>query len=170
MSIIYRRASLEMLDWLVSSRIEVLRAANQLGDDVDMRKVAETSRRYYQEALANSSHVGLLAFDGDAFVGAGGISFYKVMPTYHNPSGKKAYIMNMYVRPEYRRQGIALRMLDMLVTEARDRGITQISLEATDAGRPLYAHYGFVPMEHEMELPEGQTVSDEHGSAYEPSM
>lgn len=28
--------------------------------------------------------------------GAGGVSFFQVLPTYHNPSGKKAYIMNMY--------------------------------------------------------------------------
>ncbi len=32
-----------------------------------------------------------------ALIGAGGISYYRVMPTYHNPSGNKAYIMNMYV-------------------------------------------------------------------------
>ena len=45
-------------------------------------------------------------FDGSRFVGTGGVSFFQVMPTYHNPSGKKAYIMNMYTIPEYRRNGI----------------------------------------------------------------
>lgn len=75
------------------------------------------------------------------------------MPTYHNPSGRKAYIMNMYTRPEYRRRGIAYHTLDLLVKEIRRRGITSISLEATDMGRPLYEKYGFLPMEHEMELP-----------------
>lgn len=74
------------------------------------------------------------------------------MPTYHNPSGRKAYIMNMYTRPEYRRRGIAYHTLDLLVKEIRRRGITSISLEATDMGRPLYEKYGFLPMEHEMEL------------------
>ena len=75
------------------------------------------------------------------------------MPTFHNPSGCKAYIMNMYTRPEYRRRGIAYHTLDLLVKEIRRRGITSISLEATDMGRPLYEKYGFLPMEHEMELP-----------------
>ncbi len=80
------------------------------------------------------------------------MSFYQVMPTYHNPSGKKAYIMNMYTAPEYRRQGIAFRMLDVLIEEARKKGISQIALEATEMGRPLYEKYGFVPMKDEMEL------------------
>ena len=75
------------------------------------------------------------------------------MPTYHNESGKKAYIMNMFTDPNYRRKGIAFRTLDLLVKEAKSRGIDAISLEATDMGRPLYEKYGFVKMNDEMELP-----------------
>ena len=44
--------------------------------------------------------------------------------------------------------------LDRLVREAEGRGVTAVSLEATDMGRPLYEAYGFVAMENEMELPE----------------
>lgn len=33
-----------------------------------------------------------------------------------------------------------------------ERGISQISLEATDMGIPLYEKYGFVAMKDEMEL------------------
>ena len=152
MNIIFQRASLEQLDLLVKTRVEVLRAANLLDNGADMSEVEAASRAYYREALSDGSHTGYLAFDGEDFVGAGGVSYYRVMPTYHNPTGRKAYIMNMYVRPDYRRRGIATRMLDLLVADARQRGIQCISLEATDAGRPIYAKYGFVPMEHEMEL------------------
>ena len=91
-------------------------------------------------------------YDNETFIGAGGVSFYQVMPTYHNPTGKKAYIMNMYTVSEYRRQGIAFHTLDLLVKDAREQGVSQIALEATDMGRPLYEKYGFVKMEDEMEL------------------
>lgn len=94
-----------------------------------------------------------LIFDEDTFVGAGGISYFQVMPTYHNPIGKKAYIMNMYTNPHYRRQGIALKTLELLVADAKEKGIMAISLEATDMGRPLYEKYGFIKMNDEMELP-----------------
>ena len=91
-------------------------------------------------------------YDNETFIGAGGVSFYQVMPTYHNPTGKKAYIMNMYTASEYRRQGIAFHTLDLLVKDAREQGVSQIALEATDRGRSLYEKYGFVKMEDEMEL------------------
>ena len=93
-----------------------------------------------------------LVYDNETFIGAGGVSFYKVMPTYHNPTGKKAYIMNMYTASAYRRQGIAFHTLDLLVKYVRKQGISQIALEATEMGRPLYEKYGFVKMEDEMEL------------------
>lgn len=152
MNIIFKKADIDQLDLLVKTRVEVLQAANLLGDDADMSEVEAASLQYYREALLDGSHTGYLAFDGEDFVGAGGVSYYRVMPTYHNPTGRKAYIMNMYVRPAYRRRGIATQMLDLLVADTRQRGIQSISLEATDAGRPLYTKYGFVPMEHEMEL------------------
>ena len=154
MELVYKIATIEDLDVLVKTRIEVLRAANKLDASVDMSKVEHESRLYYQKALSEGSHVAVLVYDGGRFVGAGGVSFYTVMPTFHNPSGRKAYIMNMYTKPEYRRKGIAYHTLDMLIEAAREKGITHITLEATDMGRPLYEKYGFLKMEDEMQLPE----------------
>ena len=154
MALEYKRATLADLDILVETRVEVLRAANRLDASADMTQVERETRAYYRSALADGTHTAYLVFDGDLFVGAGGVSYYSVMPTYHNPTGQKAYIMNMYTRPAYRRQGIARRTLDLLVQDAGSRGVRAISLEATEMGRPLYEAYGFVPMTSEMELPE----------------
>lgn len=148
----YKKATIKDIDELVRTRIIVLRAANKLPDDVDMSFVEKESYEYYKRALETGEHIAYLVYDNGAFVGAGGVSFYQVMPTYHNPSGKKAYIMNMYTAPEYRRQGIAIHTLDLLVNDANEQGVSQIALEATDMGLPLYEKYGFVKMEDEMEL------------------
>ena len=155
MDLTFRKATVDDIDLLTKTRIEVLRAANRLPVDTDMGDVEKQSRLYYEKALRDGTHTACLVFDRDRWVGAGGISYYQVMPTYHNPSGNKAYIMNMYTHPEYRRQGIAFRMLDLLVGDARSKQIAFISLEATVMGRPLYEKYGFVPMDDEMILPDG---------------
>ena len=152
MNFIYKTATQQDIDILVTTRIEVLRAANKLADQVDMSEVAAQSRDYYEKALKDGSHTAILVYDKDQIIGAGGISYFRVMPTYHNPTGRKAYIMNMYTASEYRRQGIAFHTLDLLVNDARKQGVSQIALEATDMGRPLYEKYGFVKMEDEMEL------------------
>lgn len=42
-----------------------------------------------------------------------------------------------------RRKGIARRMIEFLVDEAKERGVTEISLDATDDGRKLYEAMGW---------------------------
>ena len=148
----YKKATIADIDELVKTRIIVLRAVNKLSNDEDMSVVEEESYAYYRRALENGEHIAYLVYDNGAFIGAGGVSFYQVMPTYHNPTGKKAYIMNMYTAPEYRRQGIAIHTLDLLVKDVRKQGVSQIALETTEMGRPLYEKYGFVKIEDEMEL------------------
>ena len=144
MKLIYKRATIDDIEILTKTRIEVLRAANKLADDVDMTEVEKQSYEYYSKALNEGTHTAYLVFDEAKFVGAGGVSYFRVMPTYHNPSGNKAYIMNMYTNPEYRRQGIAFETLRLLVEDAKSRGVNAISLEATDMGRQLYEKYGFI--------------------------
>ncbi|MBP3421324.1 MAG: GNAT family N-acetyltransferase [Lachnospiraceae bacterium] len=153
MGIEYRKATINDLAILTETRIEVLRAANCLKDNVDMSEVRRQSEEYYISALNNDTHVAYLVYDEKKIIGTGGISYFQVMPTYHNPTGRKAYIMNMYTNPEYRRKGIALKTLDLLVEDAKAKGITAISLEATDMGKPLYEKYGFIKMNDEMEFP-----------------
>ena len=148
----YKKATIADIDELVKTRIIVLRAANKLSNDEDMSVVKEESYAYYRRALENGEHIAYLVYDNGTFIGAGGVSFYQVMPTYHNPTGKKAYIMNMYTASAYRRQGIAFHTLDLLVKDVRKQGVSQITLAATEMGRPLYEIYGFVKMEDEMEL------------------
>lgn len=150
--IIYKKASLDDIECLTEVRIKVLRSANRLDDSVDMSLVEQQTREYYGQALKDGSHAAYLALDDGRIVGTGGVSFFRVAPIYRNPTGYKAYIMNMYTEPDCRRQGIAYHMLDCLVAESRERGVNFITLEATEMGEPLYEKYGFVKLEHEMKL------------------
>ena len=159
MDMIYRRADIRDLDLLTEIRVQVLRAANHLTETDELAEVRANSRSYYRRALPEGAHAAFLAFDGERFAATGGVSFYAVMPTCCNPSGQKAYLMNIYTCPEYRRKGVAYRMVDLLVKECLARDVTFISLEATDMGRPLYEKYGFRPMRDEMLLPPERCLS-----------
>ena len=59
---------------------------------------------------------------------------------------------NMYTLPEFRKRGIASKILDYLVKEAFQREIEYISLEATSSGRTVYEKYGFISLTSEMQL------------------
>lgn len=152
MSITYKLASLDDIELLVKSRIIVLREANNLDDSADMSELEAQSYDYYRQAIPSGEHIAYLIFDDYKFIGCGGVSFFRVMPTCHNPTGKKAYLMNIYTAPEYRRKGIAYKTLDLLIKSAKEQGINHITLEATAMGQPMYEKYGFTKMNNEMEL------------------
>lgn len=148
----FRKATLDDIPRLVQYRLSLLRSAIGEGEPTKWEFVEEQIFQYYQNALSDESHIAYLAFLENRCVGTGGVCFYQILPTYYKPTGKKAYIINMYTEPAHRRKGIARQLLDLLVNEALSRGATYISLEATDMGRPLYEKYGFATLHSEMQF------------------
>lgn len=71
------------------------------------------------------------------------ISYIHIMPTFSHPTGKRAHLMNVYTKSSYRRKGIAHKMCGMLINDVWNKGVTEISLDATVSGRPLYKSLGF---------------------------
>lgn len=147
----YRRARKEDVPFLIASRLKLLQSANDLGDPQALQPVKEQLQSYYKK-IETGEHIEYLAYKGLQCVGSGGICFYQVLPTYHNPTGRRAYIANMYTLPEFRKRGIASKILDYLVKEAFQREIEYISLEATSSGRTVYEKYGFISLTSEMQL------------------
>ncbi len=50
----------------------------------------------------------------------------------------------MYTDPNYRRQGIAKKLLSLVVEAARDYGCGTVQITASDMGVLLYTDFGFV--------------------------
>ena len=93
--------------------------------------------------LLEGDQLTLLALAGDACAGSATLCFLRMLPTSEHPAGLRAHLMNVYTLPAFRRRGIARTLVTALVEEARHRGATEISLDATAAGRPLYRALGF---------------------------
>ena len=150
MEFTFRIATAGDLDLLVETRLEVLSAVFGLSGHTDMEAVKAESRRYYSENIASGGHVACLVFDGEDFAGCGGICLYRTMPMEYDPQALNGYIMNMYTRPQYRRRGIATRVLEILIGQAHRKGVRKITLETTDAARSLYRKAGFTDITDEM--------------------
>jgi GNAT superfamily N-acetyltransferase len=124
----------------MSIRLEMLTVVNNLPENYEHSdEVINESRDYF----LNGDQMTVLASDGDKVIGCASMSFFRIMPTFAHPTGKRAHLMNVYTRSEYRRQGIARKMVEMLIEKTWEKGATEISLDATAMGRPLYESMGF---------------------------
>ena len=68
-----------------------------------------------------------------------------------NPTGRCAYLMNIYVRKPYRRRGLGAAITRHLVEQARWHRCGKIYLESSDMASALYGSLGFRPMAHMMQ-------------------
>ena len=135
-----RIATNDDIELLMSSRLEMLKVVNNLPADYEYsEEIVRESRDYF----LNGDHITVLAIDDGKVIGCASMSFMWIMPTFSHPTGRRAHLMNVYTRSEYRRQGIARKMVKMLIDETWKRGATEISLDATTMGRPLYESLGF---------------------------
>ena len=136
----YRIATKDDIDLLMSSRLEMLRVVNVLSDDYEYSdEIVNESRDYF----LNGDHTTILALDDGKVIGCASMSYMRIMPTFSHPTGRRGHLMNVYTRNEYRRQGLARKMVEMLIEDAWNKGATEISLDATKLGRPLYESLGF---------------------------
>lgn len=136
----FMKAREDDIELLIQSRQEVLKAVNNLPEDyVFPENVITFSREYFK----NANQTTILAID-KTVVGCATICYIELMPTFSHPTGKRAHLMNVYTSRQYRRQGVAYQMLSMLIEEAREKGVTEISLDATELGRELYKKHGFI--------------------------
>lgn len=141
-----RRATLEDLDVLVRWRMEVLREVFLLPPQTDITDLERANREYYQNELDNGGHIACFALLNGTIVGCGGICLYREMPSPDNPSGRCAYLMNIYVRPDHRHSGAGRAIVRWLTDRARELGITKIYLETSAPARRMYLALGFDPM------------------------
>ena len=64
-------------------------------------------------------------------------------PNSNFPNGRIGDVLNVYVRSEYRRQGIAKALMELLIADAKAFKLDYIELKASADGYPLYKKLGF---------------------------
>jgi len=121
-------------------------------DEAALDAMEATSASFIKAGLDNGSYRGWLAETRAGVVAGGGVMIVGFPSTPSDPSPRRAWILNMYTEPAYRRQGLASGIVGAIIGWCREQGFGSVSLHASDAGRHLYEVWGFKPT-NEMRLP-----------------
>ena len=93
--------------------------------------------------LQDGSYIGWLAEHEGQVVGGAGLWLMEFPPNWMDEQPLRAYLLNFFVVPAMRRQGLARQLLELSLAEAKARGVKVVTLAASKFGRPLYEQYGF---------------------------
>ena len=149
--ITYRKATVDDIETLANLRSYFLMEYEGFDSEELRVKVEEAVTSYLRKAMPLNEFASWVAVDGEKIVGTSGLSFSVMPPISTSLEGKAAYVMNMYTLPEYRRQGLAQKLFELIVNEAKERGYNRVTLNASDMGKPLYKKFGFIDVKGDME-------------------
>ena len=141
--IIIRKASLDDVRAILHHRRAMF---YEMGKEyrVGVDAMQRSTKKYLSKTIAEGSYHGWLAVTREGRVVAGGgvaVSSWPPVPIFPHP--RRATIFNMYTEPAYRRQGLARRLMLVMIDWCRKQGLSSVFLHASSGGRPLYISMGF---------------------------
>ena len=139
-----RPADVSDMECILRHRTAMFREMGFTGEAC-LEQIRTVSEAYLREALVTGAYRGWMAVTAQGSVAGGGGVVITHWPGYPGaPEPKRAWILNIYTEPEFRRRGIARSLLQLMVQWGREQGYPFISLHASAEGRPVYESLGFV--------------------------
>ena len=103
------------------------------------------TRAYLADSLPSGAYLGWMVETAGDVVAGGGVLMRQLLPRPGQPEGgEEAYVLNVYTEPAHRRRGLARVLMEAILDWCRARGVSRISLHASDEGRPLYESMAFL--------------------------
>jgi GNAT superfamily N-acetyltransferase len=121
-------------------------------EPAEMERLRKESYEYMTAKLPSGEYMSWVADVNGQAVASGGLVIHSAPPTLHNPGGLEGYVISVFTAPEWRRQGMSRAIMNAILDYLRSKGITKVTLRATEQGRPLYLSLGFTPDDRVMAL------------------
>lgn len=152
--IVYRPAVNDDVSALIDCRIKFLNEHFNHPEDSDTAVVRRSLQEYFAKAIPAKDFIAWVAeYEGRIIATSGMVVWQKPALYGGVESGKLGYLLNFYTVPEARRKGIATRLLNELIKEAKSSGLKYLHLHASKDGINIYRKAGFAePWEPELEL------------------
>jgi GNAT superfamily N-acetyltransferase len=120
-------------------------------DSPELTQMVSTCEPYLSKAMRDGSFRSWLALVDAKIVGGGAVLLSPWPSHPYDLECRRATILNVYVYPGFRRQGIARQLVQTMIDWCRNQKFVVVHLHASKYGLHLYESLGFEPT-NEMKL------------------
>lgn len=92
-----------------------------------------------------SKSVAYIAYSNDKIISTVLLYISEKPANPHNIRSKTGEVLNVITEPDFRRKGIAQKLIKIMLDDARDMKLSAVKLDATDMGKTMYLKAGFKP-------------------------
>lgn len=137
-----RKVTPEDLELICRHREEMFRDAGT--PEAVLVEMTEHFRSWLAPRLQDGTYFGyVISSDGRPVAGVGLMMIDWPPHPSHPTQDQRGYVLNVYVEPEHRRNGLAKRLMGLAEEEFDRRGVEFAILHATEKGKPLYRQLGW---------------------------
>ena len=147
----YRCADTSEIDLLLEMRLEFVKDIHPEYDDEKMEALSRGTYRYIKEHIEKDMYIGFFGEVDNRIACSTSLLIYDYPPLFSSTYRKIGHVLNFYTRPEYRKKGYGIGLMEYVKEHAKTIGVYKLDLAATDAGYPLYRKCGFQDAERMME-------------------
>lgn len=140
---IVRKTTEKDVELLVQLRVDFLMDQNPEKILENKNQLIDNLYSYFEKAIMRNEFIAVVAEEDGRAVSTAFMSIAERPPRPGNSSNRVGTIYSVYTYPEYRRKGIATKVLQLLLQEAKENNVATVDLSATADGRPLYEKLGF---------------------------
>ena len=138
----YRNAVLNDIPKLSELRVYMLNDEKTYSNKFN-KLLLDNTEQFLIDGFENKNIDIIVALDNHEIIAMGCVNYFCFPPNDWCPSGKTAYIGNMFTCIDYRKRGIATKILNLLVEKAKNRNCERILLNTSEMGKELYKNIGF---------------------------
>jgi ribosomal protein S18 acetylase RimI-like enzyme len=114
------------------------------GGEAPLREMRRNFEPWVERMIASGKYVGWIVIDDGKPAASAGFFELEWPPHPLDPASEhRGYLLNFWVEPSYRGQGLARMLVREGIAETRRRGLRVTALHASDAGRRVYEKMGF---------------------------
>lgn len=133
----FRKAVKSDISQLVEMRLGYLKEDRSYLTEEEIKKLKDSLPKYFENHLGKDITI-YVCEDNKEIIST---VFLLVIEKPGNPSfitGKTGTVLNVFTKSEYRKQGIAGKLMNMMLEDAKDMNLSYVELQATNMGKPLY--------------------------------
>jgi len=139
------KATLNDIEDLIQLRLDFFKMTNTLLSEEDEKNICSQLKTYFEKHIPQDDFIAAIAKNEDGTIASAAFLVIQEIPA--SPSfikGLNGTLLNVITYPQFRRKGIATKVIRYIIDEVATKGVLSIDLSSTEDGKELYKKLGFM--------------------------
>jgi GNAT superfamily N-acetyltransferase len=141
-NIVFRKLNENDMGLFISLRLDFFMDYYNI-EEPEKKQIENSLKNYFNEHINKNDFIGIIAEYNGIITSVAYLLITEKPAIPHFINGKTGTLINVFTYPEYRKKGIAKKLINEIIKEAKEKGVGFIELMSTEAGYYFFKNLGF---------------------------